>query len=655
MSSSPLMAMGIKAMAANYAALQTTSHNIANANVAGYSRQQVELATAQGQFSGAGFFGKGVNVVAVTRSHDEFLTREAADARSLAGMDAARLAQLQRLEGIFRTGEAGLGHATNEFLNAMVDLASHPADLAARQVVLARAGELAARFSEAGAALDESQAGVTAGLQTSVAAVNSLARGIAEVNQRIAALRGTGQPPNDLLDQRERLISELSQHVKVSRIEADDGSMAIFIGGGQRLVLGSEAAELRVVPDAADPSRAAVAMVEKGFTRTLGEASLGGGAIAGLLRFQNQDLADARNLVGRLAAAVGAAVNEQQRLGVTLQPPLGQGSGSALFAFGPARALPHASNARDAGGQPIGSVALTIAEPGALVASDYELREDPALPGTWQLTRLIDGKVSPVVSGDVVDGMRIDFGTPGPQAGDRFLLQPVTRAANGMALLIDDPRELAAAAPLVASTGPANIGSVAVAALEVHMAPLPAPGASTRITFTDDNGGYTWELLDAANATLASGTGSWSTGQPLPAPPLDINGYTLSLSGVPRGGDVVNVEPTPAAAMATNNGNALALLALRDAGLADGRSAGEAWSQAIAEIGVRVQGARASADISASVASQAEQVRSSHAGVNLDEEAARLIQYQQSYQAAAKVLQVAQSLFDTLLQAAAGR
>jgi flagellar hook-associated protein 1 FlgK len=649
------MAMGIKAMAANYAALQTTSHNIANANVAGYSRQQVELATAQGQFSGAGFFGKGVNVAAVTRTHNEFLTREAADARALAGMDAARLAQLQRLEGIFRTGEAGLGHATNEFLNAMVDLASRPADLAARQVVLARAGELAARFNEAGAALDESQASVTSGLQTSVAAVNSLARGIAEVNQRIAALRGTGQPPNDLLDQRERLVSELSQHVKVSRIEADDGSMAIFIGGGQRLVLGSGAAELRVVPDAADPSRSAVAMVEKGFTRTLGENALGGGAIAGLLRFQNRDLSDARNLIGRLAAAVGTAVNEQQRLGVTLQPPLGQGAGNALFALGPARALPNASNARDAGGQPIGGVALTLAEPGALVASDYELHEDPALPGNWQLTRLLDGKVSPVSSGDVVDGMRIDFGAPGPQAGDRFLLQPVARAANGMALLFDDPRELAAAAALVASTGPANVGSVAVVGLDVLAAPLPVPGASTRITFTDDSGGYTWELLDAANATLASGAGTWSAGQPVPAPPLDINGYTLQLSGVPRSGDIVTVEPTPAAAMASNNGNALALLALRDAGLADGRSAGEAWSQAIAEIGVRVQGARAAAEISATVAGQAEQARSSHAGVNLDEEAARLIQYQQSYQAAAKVLQVAQSLFETLLQAAAGR
>jgi len=652
---SPLMAMGIKAMAANYAALQTTSHNIANANVAGYSRQQVELATSQGQFSGAGYFGKGVDVVAVTRSHNEFLTREAASARALAGMDASRLEQLQRLEGLFRTGEGGLGHASSLFLNAMVDLASRPADLAARQVVLARAGDLAARFAEAGAALDESQASVDAELKASVAEVNSLARSIAEVNQRITALRGVGQAPNDLLDERERLISSLSQHVKVSRIEADDGSMAIFIGGGQRLVLGSEAATLGVVADAADPSRSAVAIVENGTARPLGEEGLGGGSIAGLLRFQNQDLTDARNLVGRLAAALGGAVNEQQRLGLNLQPPLGQRAGTDLFALGPTQALPHAANASDASGNPIGSVALTITDPGALQPSEYALREDPGQPGVWQLTRLLDGKVSTVVSGDVVDGMRIDFGAPGPQAGDRFLLQPVTRAANGMTMRLDDPRDIAAAAPLVATTGPANTGSVGIDRLQVRAAPLPVPGATTRITFTDDSGGYTWELLDANNAPLASGAGTWQAGQLLPAPPLDINGYALQLSGVPRSGDLVTVEPTPASAMATNNGNALALLGLRDAGLADGRTAVEAWSQAIAEIGVRVQSARASADISAAVAGQAELVRSSQAGVNLDEEAARLIQYQQSYQAAAKVLQVAQSLFDTLLQAATGR
>ena len=610
MGTSPLMAMGIKAMAANYAALQTTSHNIANANVAGYSRQQVQLATAQGQFSGAGFFGRGVDVVAVTRSHDAFLTGEAAGARALAGMDASRLEQLQRLEGIFRPGESGLGHATDAFLNSLADLASRPTDGAVRQVVLARAGDLADRYGQAGSALDEVQAGVSSGLQATVAQVNTLARSIAETNQRIAALRGLGQPANDLLDQREQLISELSQHVKTSRIEADDGSLAIFIGGGQSLVLGAEAVRLTVVADAADPSRSALAIEAGGPPRPLAQDALGGGSIAGLLRFQNQDLVDARTLVGRLAAAVS--------------------------------------------GNPIGSVALTLTDSSALQASEYELREDPALPGSWQLTRLRDGQVQTVASGDVVDGMRIDFGAPAPQPGDRFLLQPVTRAANGMATLLGDPDELAAASPLVASTGPANTGSVGVASLAMTAAPLPLPDASVRITFTDDSGGYTWEVLDAGNATLSSGSGNWQPGQPIPAPPLDLNGFSLQLSGVPRTGDLLTVAPTPAAAMAGNNGNALALLGLRDAAVVGGRSASDAWSQALAEVGVRVQSGRSSAEISQAVASQAELSRSAVSGVNLDEEAARLIQFQQSYQAAAKVLQVAQSLFDTLLEAAGG-
>ncbi|MDP1650832.1 MAG: flagellar hook-associated protein FlgK [Rubrivivax sp.] len=653
---SPLMSIGVKAMTANYAALQTTSHNIANANVAGYSRQQVELATAQGQFSGAGYFGKGVDVVAVTRSHNEFLTRESASAQALAGMDVARLEQLRRLEGVFRTGETGLGHASSAFLNAMVDMVSRPADLAARQVVLSRAADLAARFAEAGATLDESQASVNGELRATVAEVNSLAQSIAEVNQRIAALRGIGQPPNDLLDERERLVARLSQHVKVSRIDADDGSLAIFIGGGQRLVLGNEATKLQVVPDAADPSRSAVAIVENGIARPIGEEALGGGSIAGLLRFQNQDLTDARNLIGRLAAAVAGAVNQQQSLGLNLLPPLGQSAGTSLFDVGPTRALPNAANARDAGGNPIGSVALTITDAGALQPSEYDLRENPAVAGSWLLTRLLDGKVSTVVSGDVVDGMRIDFGAP--QAGDRFLLQPVTRAANGMKALLDDPRSLAAAAPLVAITDQGNSGSVGIGQLQVNAAPDPAPvpGAEKlRITFTDDNGAYDWELLDSANATLVFGAGTWQPGQPVQTPALESYGYTLHLSGVPRSGDIVTVAPTPASTMASNNGNALALLGLRDAGLADGRTAVEAWSQAIADIGVRVQSARTSADISTTVAGQAELARSSQAGVNLDEEAARLIQYQQSYQAAAKVLQVAQTLFDTLLQVAAGR
>jgi flagellar hook-associated protein 1 FlgK len=654
MSSSPLMSLGVKAMTASYAGLQVTGHNIANANVEGYSRQRADLATSKGQFTGAGFFGTGVDVTTVTRTHSEFLTREAASSRSVAAMDGTRLQQLQRLENIFKPGEMGLGHATSEFMSAMVDLSGRPGDLTTRQVVLARAGDLAARFSEAGTALDGLQAGVIGELGVAVDEVNGLASSIAEVNRRIAGLRGAGQPANDLLDERDRLLSRLSTHVQVSRIEANDGTMAVFISGGQRLVLGIDAAQLQVLQDPSDPGRAAVGLVEGGVERRLNENALGGGSIAGLLRFQNDDLVAGQALVGRLAAAVGGAINAQHVRGLNLQVPYGSVPSSPLFALGPAQALPHAANAVNGSGNPMGAVTLTITSPAALQASEYDLRETAVGSGNWVLTRLLDGQTTAVSSGDVVDGMQIDFTTAPPQAGDRFLLQPVTRAANGMVRLLDDPRDVAAASPLVATSSPANVGTAVAASLLVTTAPLPVPGGTARVTFTNDTGDYAWELLDSAGALLGSGTATWSANQTIPTPPVDINGFSLMLSGVPRTGDVITVESTPATALTGNNGNARAMLELRDAALVGGRTATDAWSLAMADIGVRVQRGETTAEISDAVAGQNERARSSESGVNLDEEAARLIQFQQSYQAAAKMLQVAQSLFDTLLNAAGG-
>lgn len=650
MGTSPLMSLGIKAMAANYAALQTTGHNIANVNTTGYSRQQVTLATSQGQFTGAGFFGRGVDVVTVTRAHNDFLTREAATARSVASMDSARAQQLQQLENIFKPGEMGLGAATTDLMNALGDLSSRPADLATRQVVLARAADLASRFSEAGDALDTVQASTSSELRTSVTEINGLAKSIAEINQRIAGMKGLGQPPNDLLDQRDQMISELSSHIQLTRLDAADGTVGIFVAGGQRLVLSNEAATIVLAQDQADPSRAAISITEGPNRRAL-SSSLLGGNLGGLLKFQNEDLVAARTLVGRLAAAVGGSLNDQQIKGLSLQAPLGQVAGSPLFALGPMQALPAVTNARGAGNAPIGVISLTLVDPSALQASEYDLRETATGSGSWVLTRLSDGAVTPVNSGDVVDGFRVDF-TNAPQAGDKFLLQPVTRAANGMTRLLDDPRDLAAAAPLLASANPGNTGTAAVDTLTVIAAPLPTPGATARVTFTSNTGDYTWELFSSSNALLASGTAVWQPGQPIPTPPTDINGFSLTLTGVPRNGDILTVEPTPASAVQSNNGNAVSLSALRDAALAGGRTITDAWSYAMADVGVRVQSGRTSSEISAATAGQAEQARSSQAGVNLDEEAARLIQYQQSYQAAAKVLQVAQSLFDTLLQTA---
>lgn len=652
MTASALMSIGVRAMSAHYAGLQTTGHNIANAGVEGYSRQQIELQTAIGQFTGAGFFGKGVDVKTVARMYDQFLTREAMTSRAQAAFDNARLDRLQQVEAVFAGGDEGIGQAAGALLNAMVDLASHPQDLAARNVVLGRGGELAARFSSAAAQLDDIQSGVSQELHAKVAQVNELAKQIASVNDRIAVATGTGQAPNDLLDQRDRLLSELSDHVQITTIAADDGTVAVFVGAGQQLVLGSQASRLDLASDPYDASRMLLGITDTSGVRPLSAAQVGAGSIGGLLRFQDDDLVRARTLLGQLGAAIAGSVNGQQALGLDLRVP--PGVGAPLFSTGAPQALPATTNARTAGGAFVSNVTLTVTDAAQLQASEYGLVNDGA--GNWRLTRRLDGFTQTVVDGSVVDGFQISLGTPAPAASDRFLLQPVTRAANSMARLLTDPRGIAAASPVTATAATTNTGTAAVASLVV-VSPSVDPNQSATITFTSGSGAYNWELRDrTTNALLSSGSGAWSAGQP-----IALNGFELQLSGVPAAGDVFTVAQT--AFPAANNGNALALAALRDAmlvgrvgngsgGLTGGLNLTDAWAQAMADIGVRTQGALTAAAIATQVADSAKQVLSNRVGVNLDEEAARLMLYQQGYQAAAKILQVAQTLFDTLLDAA---
>ena len=641
MSASALMSLGVRAMSANYAALQATGHNISNANTEGYSRQSVVLETNGGQFTGAGFFGKGVNVATVQREHSDFLTREASTTKAIAAADEARSSQLQQLEKVFPLGEDGIGYAATSMFNALVDVANKPADTSARQVVLARAGEFATRVKTAGEQLDTLQQGVTEELKASITQVNMLAGRVAELNQKIAAVKGSGQSPNDLLDQRDQTISEISRYVQVTTMEAGDGSMSVFIGGGQKLVLGNQATRLVAVADAYDPSRLQLGVNDSGAVREMPQELVTGGSIAGLLRFQNDDLVSARNQLGQIAAAVAGSVNRQQALGLDgSQPPA---SGAPLLTVGAPQVLPASSNTGGA------TVSISVSNPTELQASDYELVRDPALPaGSYTLTRLSDGNSQTVTDGAIVDGFQISIGATAPAANDRFLLQPVSAASRNATLALENTRGLAAASPVAATFDVDNIGTASVAALSATAVNAAAAPLTATITFTNDSGAYNWELRDASNALVRSGTGTWSAGQAIrsdawaPATPAQRYDWSLDLSGVPRSGDVLTVGNTPFPA--SDNGNAKAMMALRDAGLVGqstlpsgtvvpGASVTDAYANMLAEVGVRVQGAQLSAKQSAAIADQADANLSAKVGVNLDEEAARLIQFQQSYQA----------------------
>ena len=626
---SMLMQLGTRAMFAAYAQLQTTGQNIANANTKGYSRQQVTLGTAEGQYTGAGYFGRGVTVQTVTRATNIFLTNQAAATKATASSDSARLDMLQQLEQVFGLGESGVGYAATSLFNAFSDLAAAPGDMSARQSVLARAEDFASLARSSSDQLETMQANVVNDVRNSVSDINEIATQLANLNSQIVVAQGGGHSPNDLLDARDRLINDLSAKIEVQTVVAPDGSTSIFVGGGQSLVLGGKANQLVARDSDYDRSRVSVGISIAGYVSPINDDRLGGGSLEGLIKFQNSDLVEARNRLGQIVSSLTTAVNQQQSYGIDLTGT----TGSDMFTVGQPMALAHNRNTS----VPPGAVTLTRVDPTALKASEYELEEDRANPGTWKATRLSDGYefTGLTGSGEVIDGFSITFSSP-PTSGDSFLLKPVSTAGLGAKTALTSPKGIAAGIPLTASTPATNTGTMTIGQFEMVSTPTVAP---VTVAFTNNTGDY--EIRDSGNAVLTSGT--WDG-----LSPISYNGFSLVLKGVPKTGDTVAINPTTVPA--SSNGNALTFDNMASRAMIDGRTVTDAYAETLSEMGVRVQGASAAAETSNGVAQRNAEALSGETGVNLDEEAAHLIQYQQAYQAAAKMLQTAQAVMDTLMQ-----
>lgn len=627
-----LLSIGARAVTANYLALNTVSHNIANANTEGYSLQNVSFESAGGQYSGVGFIGSGVDIGTIQRAHDEYLTREATMTASVASSDASRYEQLNQLQNLFPSGAAGLGTSITNVIGAWSDVANRANDLPSRQVVIAKINELASRITQADAQMSSMRTNIVGRLQDGVSIVNELAKKVASINDQIAGMVSRGQPPNDLLDSRDQAISQISQYVSVTRVNQDDGSVNLFIGGGDRLVLGAAASTLGFASDPFDPLQQRLSLSDGGAARLVDEATLGGGSLNGLLKFQNEDLVTARNQLGRLATVFSAQMNGQQALGLDLKG----NPGNPLVATGSMRLF--AAKANTSAAQPL----ATIADASQLQASNYELSFD----GTnYTLLRQADKAV--VYQGaslpQTVDGITFDLTAPA-NTGDRFQFQPLAQAAAGFKVLIADSAALAAASPVVSTQGATNKGTAHVESLTVNSLD-PNLSQPVQITFTS--------VAPPTFDVVGTGTGD-PTGVVLGADnTISYNGWTLQLVGQPKVGDTFSVKANTSPA--SNNANALKFGQMGNKQVLGNQTFSQAYSSIMADVGVRVQSAKAAADTSAAVAQNADQNVKSLAGVNLDEEAAKMLQYQQSYQAAAKILQVAQSIIDTLLQTAMGR
>jgi len=635
-----ILNVGTRALLANQVVLQTTGNNIANVNTPGYSRQTAVLQAVQGQFTGSGYVGKGVEVSTIQRNYSEFLTRQAALASATSSGDSTRADKLKQLEELFPGGATGLGAAINDMLNAFSDVASAPTDLTARTVALTRVSETAARMRSTSTNLDDLQTGVAQEIEQKVDAINGLTRNIAAINDKIARAQGSGQPPNDMLDQRDQLVRDLNRFVQTSSIPASDGTVGIFVGGSQALVLGTSAATLKVVnDDFNDPLKSKIAITFSGRNVTLDENRLGGGEVAGLLRFQNNDLSEGRNLLGRMTLAISTSMNAQHQLGLDLDG----NAGGNLFTptvFGAGNIMePAAPAALNTGSAVLG---LAISDVTQFAASNYEVNFSAAATGS--ITRTSDGKVTAFAAVPVtIDGLTLSVTAGSANAGDRFLLKPFSTSASNISAEFSSPRALAVASPVSGLMGSANTGSLQLATLAART--NPPTNVPVTISFTGANS-YTRRDTGVTVYTYTSGQSIEGT---VPAT-TPLSQWSLTLQGVPKTGDTFTVQAQPAAFRNLNAGNASAMMSLRDAAMFDGSALTDGYASLISQIGIRAQSANYASDVSSTIAANLEKDRTGVSGVNLDEEASKLLQYQQAYQASAKMIQVANSIFDTQLQ-----
>lgn len=623
--STGIFSIATSALSASYIALRTTGNNIANANTPGYTRQIVELVPQQGSGGAGTFLGQGVAVADVRRVYDAFLTQQANQATALSNAAESRYLQLTQAQGIFSDPSSGVGATIDQFFAAMQELTQRPSDLAARQALLSAAGQMVARFNDAGDRLQELRNATGQQLQLEIDQVNRAAREIAQLNDRIALALGSGTAPNDLLDLRDAAIRRLSESLQVATVKQSDGSVNLFLANGQALVVGNQFNRVQLMTDAADPQELRVAIDVAGQLRPIDPQQLGGGRIAGLMQFRSTDLPQFENELGRVAVALSSVVNAQHRLGNDRNGL----PGGDFFAPLAANAFPAAGN-----GNAATQIGVAFADATQLQASDYRVVYSG---GQYTLTRLADGaQWTSATPSFTQDGLSITLsGTP-PADGDSFVIQPLRGASRDLALALAHPAEIAAAAPIVASMAAANTGTLALDDLAV-LAPRAANvAAAATISF---GAGNTYTITSGA----VTQSGTYTAGEPIA---FDSR-WSITLHGVPQPGDTIAIGTSTGAI--GDNRNMLKLAQLQNAAALDGTSLAAAYSTLVARVGGEVRSAQGNDAAQRGILDAALEAESSVSGVNLDEEASRLIQYQQQYQAAAKLIATAQSLFDEIL------
>ena len=638
--------IGTSALLAYQRSLSTVSNNIANATTEGYSRQRVDLTTQTPQFTGVGYFGSGVRVENVTRIYDQFVVDRLQTNTSNYSQAESFLGLVSQVDNLLADENAGLSPAIQNFFNSLQNSVDDPGSTPARQVFLSDAEALTQRFKSIDNRLRSLASDAESDLVNITNEINGLGRALVRVNETIAVggTTSTGQP-NDLLDQRDNLLRELSKLTSVKTVDQTDGSVNVFIGNGQGLVVGSSVNELQAVRNKFDPERFDIVISQGGSFVDVTQ-QLTGGKLSAVVDFRTNIIEPSLNSLGRIATGIGTTINAQHLLGIDLNG----NNGTALFNVNPIAVAASNNNTGT------GTISATLTNVANLTNSDYEVIYDGS---NYRVNRLSDnvnlftGSLTSLNATEI-DGFQLAVAA-GAATGDSFLVQPTRNSARNISVLIKDPALVAHASPIRSTSALTNTGSLNFELGAVSSATSFPIAADITVVFDSNalgTGVPGFIVSGGPGGTLAYNPATESTGKQFTlGTPFD--GINFNVSGVPEDGDSVTITNNTNGIGDNRNGLLLAQLQ-NSVTLLGNNTFQSSFGELVADVGVRARQGQITEETQLVLLQQNQAERESISGVNLDEEAAKLIQLQQAYQAAARVITVSNSLFEEILAAVRG-
>lgn len=642
-----MFSIGLSGLNAAQNALNTTSNNISNVYTPGYNREITVLNESRNN--------AGVRVADIERQFNTFVAAQLNNAKSQSTALETYNTQISQIDNLLADREAGLSPLMQNFFSALEDLASAPSDPAARQGVLGAADTLTAQFRSFDGYLQDLQSGVNGQIKDEITQINNTTGQIANINREIALSRAQlGEAPNSLLNQRDQLISELNEKMNL-RLNIQDGkTYNLTLPNGQPLVSGDTAYKLEAMTSPNDPQRVVIGYREgtrgNGNLVSLDEGLITGGSLGGLMSFRAETLDKTQNQIGQLAASIALEFNAQHQKGVDLNGEQGQ----EFFSIGQSNAYYNTDNKGSA------EVSATIdsANTSALRATDYTVRVINASTEEFEVIRKDTGEALEAdelsFSGNVLSfaGVDVSFNNVAlAQNGDSFEIQPLRRAAGGMEAIVSDLDKIAAGSfeveenitlpvsDLRYENSLTNTPGVLEIELDDVDQSLTITGFSGPVLVNGEerilSGGVIQNSDDTAAAVFSDGD------------EITVDGVSFTLTDVSTSGSI-SLQQMPAAA--GDNRNALALQDLQSKDIVGGSaSLSGAYGALVSDVGNRTNIIQVNLDARQGLTDQLRAVQQSESGVNLDEEAANLIRFQQFYQANARVIDTASTIFDTIL------